>query len=457
MTRKIKRKQFIKKAAALTAGSVVLPYILPSGRLFATTPDPKSEYVVYVLFAGGVRQQEAVLQGYLHTSQDNFDSSFAGNIMPNLLKGDLPTKKIAFGTTSPGGTIGDTPIPKILNTPLEEQGVLFKEVRAVNPGHYGGLNSLLTGNSSVAQGLKVRPNFPTIFEYARKHLGLKATETWFIGNTITNSYNLLNGSEHPDYGLAYGANFFAPTITFGSQGQEVLSNAKVYHPQDELAPMYKMKNFLDNAFRVKQGQIASIKNTDEEKNQIKEFVRNTFQKKAAGQIAFPPVSDNGDMVTLAYAAEVLKEFKPKILVVNMTAVDVCHGNFSSYLRALHRADHGVGWLWNYIQTQIPEMAGKTTIMLSPECGRNTNPNPIQDENDWFSYDHSDRNTSRVFTLMAGAAMGSTRGTFSDTWDFSNPGAFTTDNVLTIADIMGIKNKIPPGFMYPGARSLFDRI
>jgi len=452
----MKRKSFIKKAAAATAGSIVLPYILPSGRLFAATPDPKSEYVVYILFAGGVRQQESVLQGYLHTSQD-LDSSFAGNIMPNLMAGAQPTKKIAYGTTSAGGTVGDTPIPKILTNPLVNDGVLFKEVRAVNPGHYGGLNSLLTGNASVAQGLKVRPNFPTIFEYARKHLGLKATETWFIGNTIANSYNLLNGSTHPDYGLQYGANFFAPTVTFGSQGRDVLANAKVYHPQEELAPMYKMKNFLDNVFRVKQGEIPSIKNTDEDKNRIKDFVRNTFQKQSAGQIPRPPVTDNGDLATLSYAGEVLKEFKPKILVVNMTAVDTCHGNFSSYLRALHRADHGVGWLWNYIQTQIPEMSGKTTILLSPECGRNMNPNPITDENDWFGYDHSDSNTSRVFTMMAGAAMGGTRGTFSETWDINKPGAYTTDNVLTIADIMGFKNMIPSGFVDGNAKSLFDRI
>ena len=123
---------------------------------------------------------------------------------------------------------------------------------------------------------------------------------------------------------------------------------------------------------------------------------------------------------------------------------------------MHRADHGVGWLWNYIQTQIPEMSGKTTIMLSPECGRNINPNPIMDENDWVAYDHSDQNTSRVFTLMAGAALGSNRGTYANTWDINNPGAYTTDNVLTIADIMGIKNMIPPGFMHGPARSLFDR-
>jgi len=452
----MKRKEFLKKAGAATAGAVALPYILPSGRLFATTPDPRSEYVVYVLFAGGVRQQESVLQGYLNTSQ-NLDTSYAGNIMPNLLVGDAPTRKIAYGTTSNGGTVGDTPIPKILSTPLQNQGVLFKEVSAVNPGHYGGLNSLLTGNPSAGQGLKARPIYPTIFEYARKHLGLKATETWFIGNTINNSFNLLNGSTHPDYGLAYGANFFAPTVTFGGQGRDVLANAKIYHPQDELAPMYKMKNFLDNVFRLKQGDIPSIKNTDEDKNRIKDFIRNTFIKQSAGQIARAPVSDNGDTATLGYAAEVLKEFKPKILVVNLSSVDSCHGNFSSYLRSLHRADHGVGWLWNYIQTQIPEMAGKTTILLTPECGRNLDPNPIADENDWFGYDHSDQNTNRVFTLMAGAALGATRGTFAANYIPGAPAAYSTDNLLTLADIMGFKSKIPPGFVDSRSRSLFDRM
>lgn len=53
----IKRRTFIKRAA-LAAGSVIAaPYILPSGRLFATTNAPMADHVVFVLFAGGVRQQ----------------------------------------------------------------------------------------------------------------------------------------------------------------------------------------------------------------------------------------------------------------------------------------------------------------------------------------------------------------------------------------------------------------
>jgi len=48
------RRNFIKRATAATAG-MVLPTILPSGRLFAATGSRKVNHVVFCLFAGGVR------------------------------------------------------------------------------------------------------------------------------------------------------------------------------------------------------------------------------------------------------------------------------------------------------------------------------------------------------------------------------------------------------------------
>ncbi len=448
----MKRKEFIQKTALLAAGSFAFPYILPSGRLFAKTGTPLAEYVVYVLFAGGVRHQESILQRYLDDSQG---AGYAGNIMYNMLDGEAPTGKIVYGTSPVGQTAGSQPIPKILNTSLQKQGTLFRELRAVNGGHYGGLNSLLTGTRAATQGLKVRPQYPTIFEYLRRHRGFSATDTWFIGNTIGNSVPLLNSSNHPSYGLEYGANFFAPLITFGQEGRDVLSNAKVYHPQEEMEPIYKMKQFLDNVFRVKNGEIPNITNTDEEKNEIKEFVRNIFQKQQSGGIASPPVIDNGDLLNVSYAAEVMKWFKPKLTVVNMSAVDGCHSNFTGYLRSLHRADHAVGFLWNYIQTQIPEMAGKTILIATPECGRNLKPNPIQDENDWFAFDHSgDANTQRIFTSMVGPNVPSNLMLGTET----APVGMATDNVLTIAEIFGIKDEVAnAGIVDGSSRSLFDRI
>lgn len=448
--KKIKRREFVKKAALTAAGSIAMPYILPSGRLFAKTASEMAGHVVYVLYAGGVRHQESMGQLYLSGSQD---ADIGGNIMYNMLDGAPPDRKIVYGTTPSGEPSGSQPIPKLLDKSLQTMGTTFPEVRAVNGGHYGGLTSLLTGGRAVAQGLKVRPETPTIFEYLRKHRGFSATDTWFVGNGIGNSVPLLNSSEHADYGLNYGANFVAPRITFGAQGRDVLSNAKVYHPQEELEPIYKMKSFLDNSYRIRSGDIEGIRNTEEEKINIKEFIRDIFNR--GGSLARPPVMDNGDLQTVAYAAEVLKWFKPKLLVVNLSDVDGCHSNFTGYLKNLHRADHAVGWLWNYIQSNIPEMANNTIMLLTPECGRNLNPNPIQDENDWYAYDHSgDLNTQRVFTQMVGPNVPSNLMVGSE----NNPVGVSVDNVLTIADIFGVKDQVnSAGIIDNAARSLFDRI
>lgn len=445
------RREFFIKTGVTAAGGIALPHILPSGRLFARTNSPKAEYVVLVMFAGGVRQQESVLQRYLEDSQGV--SGGAGNIMPNLFKGNIPTKKIVFGT-DPGNNLppGSEPIPRLLSKSMEESGTIFKEMNAQSAGHYVGLNTLVTGNTGTSQGLKVRPRYPTIFEYLRKHAGFKATDTWFICNTIGNSYPLLNSSLNSEYGLQYGANMFAAPYTFSSVGKEILGNAKPYSKAD-LAPMYFMKNFLDQSFGLTAAQLTSIQNTDDERTQIKEFVRTIFQRQMSGQIVRPPVTDSGDAVNISYAAEVLRYFKPKMLAVNMTGVDSCHSNFTSYLRQMHRSDHATAWLWNYIENNIPEMSGKTIMLIAPECGRNLNSNPILDQNDWYAYDHSDANALRVWSVMMGKGVPNL-----SIGSENSPVGRLTDIVPTIADIFGIHDEVMnSGYIDPLAKSLYNRM
>lgn len=447
----INRRKFIRTAGAAGLGAFAAPYILPSGRLFAASGEQLAPHVVYVLFAGGVRQQESILQRYLDDSQG---LPWAGNIMYNMFNGAVPENKIVYGTDQGNGAAGGTPIPQILQQTLQSQGTLFREVSSQSNGHYGGLNNLLQGSTVTTQGLKQKPVNPTIFEYLRRHGGFSATDTWFIGNGISNSVPLLNYSNHPDYGSQYGANFFAPTITFGPLGFEHLANAKVYHPENELDPIYQMKYFLDQSFSQIGKGYDSLGNTEDEKQRIKAFMRATYEKVTQGLIPFPSVTDNGDAVTVGFACETMREFKPALTVVNLNAVDGCHYNFTDYLRALHRADHAVGHLWNYIQTQIPDMAGNTILITSPECGRNLNHNPIKDVNDWYAYDHSDQNSSRVFSLMAGPNVPSNLQIGSE----GNPIGLTSDNVLTIAQILGVKTEVAAaGLVHPESLSLFDRI
>ncbi|MFN8698886.1 MAG: hypothetical protein ACK5XQ_06115 [Flavobacteriales bacterium] len=444
----MRRRDFIRSTGLTAAGALAAPYILPSGRLFAQTGSRSAAHVVLVMFAGGVRHQEAVGMRYLDDSQ--MGEPYPGNIMYNMLTGEAPVQKIVYGT-GPGGI---NPIPSILNQSLQSQGTLFSEVRAFSAGHYGGLNSILQGSTVEAQGLKQRPVSPTIFEYLRRHGGYSATDMWFVGNGIGGSVPLLNYSEHPDYGIQYGANFFAPTVTFHPVCQQYLGNAKVYHPENELNPMYQLKAFLDNNF-LQDGQILqALGNTPEEKQQIKLFMELMYDKTNNGTIALPPVADSGDLYTVGYACEVMSYFKPALTVVNLSNVDACHSSFTTYVKALHRADHAVGHLWNHIQTNIPEMAQNTVIIAIPECGRNDAPNAIIDENNWLSYDHSDQNSLRIFTLMAGPGIPQGLVLGSE----NNAIGQVSDAMLTVADLLGVKPETTnAGFLAPGTLSFLDQL
>ena len=450
----MKRRTFIKKTALTAAGVIAAPYILPSGRLFAATGSQMAQHVVFVLMAGGVRQQESILQQYLDGGQSQFQSglNIPGNIMNNIFDGAPPSAKIVYGTN--GNLAGDTPIASILSQSLQKQGTVFRELKANAVGHYSGLNALLTGNYGFSQGLRQKPLFPTIFEYARRHLNIPATKTWFIGNGIMNSIPLLNYSLQENYGIEYGANFFAPNITFGNQGEAHLKNAKTFHPEEELDVIYRMKYFLNNVWMSSGKDILSIKNTEEEKQQIKDFISLLFEKKDQGDLIMPPVNDSSDLSNIGFTCEVLKEFEPTLTVVNMNDVDVCHSSYTTYLRALHRADHAVGFIWDYIQNEIPNMSGNTILIAIPEHGRNLDPNPIMDENNWYAYDHSDNNSQRVFGVMAGPGIDADRWVENQT-DPNLPVANIVGAVPTIADILGFPEIKSLGYLSSNSQSFFE--
>ena len=432
-----------------------MPYILPSGLWSAATNPPLSEYVVFVLYAGGVRQQESVLQRYLAEGQNE---DVEGNIMYNILTGTPPDDKIAYGLDDTvNNIIGGIPIDPILQTPLDQVGTLFPEVRFSRggAGHFNGLSTGVSGNYYTTQGLRMRPASPTIFEYLRRHAGFKATDAWFVGVNVNGSRPLLNYSANTDYGRRYGGNFIAPTVTFGTPGMEHFMNFKNYHPDTEWNMILEMREFLNQNFQQEGLEIAHLYNEVEEEINIKEFVKHTFDKVNNGSVTLPPINDNSDLKTIGFAVELLNWFKPKLTVVDMTNIDVCHGNYTAYLKNVHRADHGVGFLWREIQ-RIPEMAGKTTLIVMPEHGRDLEHNPIQDDNLWYAYDHSgnNENTRRIFTLMAGPGIdgGLRVGTPE------NPVGDAADIVPTIADLFGVKDIVAgQGLLDPNARSLFDRL
>ena len=435
----MKRRTFIKKAGLATAGMFAVPYILPSGRLFAGTGERLVNHVVFVLFAGGVRHQESIDQAYLQAQGLN-----GGNIMENILNGIPPSSNLIYNRWDP-----------ILTSPLVSKGTLFKELRYTTgpTGHFNGHTTAITGNYTESSlDLNINPEFPTVFEYYRKHTdpAKSAINCWWMSEGL-GPYPALNYSRYFDYGAAYGANYLRAASTFGQNGLNFLSNALSFQP-DDVTRLNAMKDFLDANFGKTAADYPGIINTEADRELIKSFNYATLDKTQNGQIdwAMPPGNSvnelTGDLVNISYAWEVLQAFHPELLVINSFDLDACHTDFTGYINFMHKADYGVGWLWNKIQSD-PLLANDTILVCMPDHGRNELPNSIYDANGLLAFDHtSDDNSRRLFALIVGPPDKVKQNQLVG--DFFNPVGETIDMVPTIAHILGFKEAIPSG-MLPG--------
>jgi hypothetical protein len=428
----------MKKAGLTAAGALIAPYVLPSGTLFARSGARLVDHVVFVLFGGGIRNQESVKQQYLA----NQGLPTQGNVMPNMLTGATPSSNLLYNPWTP-----------ILGSSLASQGTLFKEMRYnVGPtGHYNGHTVAMTGNyTSTGLNLNINPANPTVFEYYRKHNDPvhSAKNAWWLSEGL-GPYPSLNYSQHALYGSQYGANYLRPNTAFGDLGLEYFADGSAFQP-DDVPRIDAMKNFLDSNFDKEAKDLPGIFNTRADKEEIKAWMTNILNGSVTPDLALPvgiPQSQlTGDLLNITAAASVLEQFKPELTVINTFNLDICHSNFSSYLDFLHRADFGVGWLWDKIQND-PVMGNNTIMICMPEHGRNLTPNSLFDSNGMAAYDHtSDQNSREVFSLIVGPPGVVNQGLEVGT--SLSPVGECIDIVPTIGHILGFHDDIPGG-MLPG--------
>jgi hypothetical protein len=435
----MKRRSFISKVALGTAGAFMAPYLLPSGRLFASTGTRICNHVVYFLFAGGLRNQESVGKMYV-SAQPGFNTS--GNLMNNMLTGGGPTSNILYNPWNP-----------ILSNSLQMQGSLFQEMEYKEgpTGHFNGHSTAITGvYNNTGLNISINPEVPTIFEYYRKHTtpDKSAAKCWWISEGL-GPYPSLNYSTHTLYGSSFGANFINPSTIFQSYGNTYLSNAKSYQP-DDINRMNDIKNFLNRNFNKDPKDLPGINNNQVDTDLIKAFTANIIQKTQANNIEYPlPIGVSqaelsGDLINVAYSWEVLQNFQPELTVINTFNLDTCHNDFTGYLQYLHKADYAVGWLWNKIQS-TPGLANDTILICMPEHGRNLMPNTLFDSNGLRAFDHtSDQNSRRMFGLIAGPT-GKVKAN-SLFGSVNNPVGESIDMVPTIAHILGFHPDIPAGML-----------
>ena len=420
------RRTFIQKAGTATAGAVVLPYILPSGKLFAATGSRVVDHVVVCLFAGGVRNLDSIQKA-------------DGNLMRNTLLGSE--------NISPDIAPGVQVLPT-LGSALQTQGTLYKEFRFAqgSTGHFSGHSTVITGQYNINDvNIKVRPPLPTVFEYYRKHSSPEqnALNAWWVSNQL-GPYPALNFSSHPGYGDMYGANYIQWGSLFTPAGYQALGDPKQFSAS-EMERINKVRGFADENFlRAVANGDAGVANTEQERAQIELFLRDTFSAAIAGNYQNPWGIGglNNDQSNILISELIIQRFKPELLVVNMTDVDVCHSNFTSYANNLVKADYAMAHLWQTIQA-TPGMANNTIMIALPEHGRNVEPNTLVDAYGRYAFDHTNTPESReIFCLVVGPS-----GKVQQNQTINQVIGESIDVVPTVAHILGFYNEVAS--MLPG--------
>lgn len=434
----MKRRDFIKKTGMATAGAFIAPYILPSGRLFAATGARKANHVVFCLFAGGVRNLESVQKA-------------EGNLMRAMLNGTEAISQDIIGSMS------SLP-PSPLSMPLQNYGTLFKSFKYNQgpTGHFNGHTTAITGTYTTTDlSIKDNPLSPTVFEYYRKHNSPQQTalNAWWVSNAL-GPYPALNYSKDSGYGSAFGANFIAPTSLISAGSYNAIGSPHLFSSSEEAA-VRNVRGFMDNNFPLNYiDSSAGVTNSEADAAQLHAFITGLFNRALAGQFQNPWNLANGvmnnDMFNIFFAEEIIKQFKPELLVVNMQDVDVCHTNFTQYCNNLRKADYAVAHLWNTIQS-TPGMMNDTVLVIAPEHGRNLQPNSLVDANGRFALDHTappsgqggDQVARDIFCLVVGPPS-----VVQQNQVITAVSGESIEIVPTLSNILGFDTNISGGLLKP---------
>lgn len=278
----------------------------PSSFARAATVAKKKRKTIVVTFGGGARDQET------------FAPEGRANI-PHLL-GELAPQSSFF-------------------TQVTNRGIL---------GHYVATASLATGVYETLNNFSaVPPDHPTVFEYFRKDLMRPGSDAWVVAPG--NGFNRIGESGCRSYGPGFGAKVILPKhlLTAASGGSQA-DYGHLLHDNYE-TPLYAPQ-LEGGEFELKQLE------------QILKLSVDDFTSHAK-------TLSSPDELSVYIARRLMRQESPSLLWLTMHDIDVAHsGAFSLYVDAIRRTDRLCAELWRAVQ-QEPEYAGKTTLLILPDFGR----------------------------------------------------------------------------------------
>jgi len=287
-------------------------------------------------------------------------------------------------------------IPRLAE--MRPHGFFFRT--CVNAGvlsHFNSTASILTGNWQRVDDFGFQPPAgPTLFEYFRKGARAKPQDAWIIATN--KSFASMGASADPLWGSPFGANVVLPKQLLLEAVQEVVRTRPGGGVADRSNVLRQLQDIVSEGYEgigwtvFKGGR------------QLDQHVREMLTRSLVEYINGPESPTSGDELTFFITREVMREFAPRLILVNFWDMDVAHwGSYSLYLQAITRTDRLTGMLWDEVQAN-PRYRGKTTLLVVPELGRDGD---INAANGFLNHRSGDASCRNMWMLAMGARQGET--------------------------------------------------
>jgi len=315
------------------AAGLALGSTLLRRRAFAGSPLKKRKVVV-IAFGGGARDQET----FAPEGQEN---------IPQLMRELIPQSTFF--------------------TQVVNRGIL---------GHYVATASLATGvYETINNFASLPPENPTVFEYFRKDLKRPSSDAWVVAPS--NGFNRIGESNHRSYGLGLGARVILPKHLLTAAISKGRSDYEHLLRDNYETPLYAPE-LAGSEFELEQLEKILKLSVDDFKTHAKTL-------------------SSPDELSVYIVRQLMRQVAPSLLWITMHDIDVAHaGAYSLYIEGIRRTDRLCAEIWKMIQSE-PEYAGKTTLFILPDFGRDSDDDP---GGNGFQHHRTGDALSRTTWLMA---------------------------------------------------------
>jgi hypothetical protein len=288
---------------------------------------------------------------------------------------------------------GQHNIPRLMS--VRPQGHFF--ANCVNSGvlsHFNSTASIVTGNWQRVDDFGFQPPAgATLFEQFRKQTGAGPLDAWAVATN--KSFAQMGAGSDRSLGVPYGANVVLPKQLLLEAVQDVVKKPAAGGVADRDTVLERLESVLAEGYEGVGWTIFKAG------RQLDRHVRETLTRGLIEYINGPEAPTSGDELTFFLTREIMREFAPRLILVNFWDMDVAHwGSYSLYLNAITKTDRLTGMLWDEIEAN-PSYRGKTTMLVLPELGRDGDRNAA---NGFLNHRSGDPSCRNMWLLAMGAGV-----------------------------------------------------